>query len=66
MEEKSVLNGERDQAAEDLKNVEMAFADVHRKYERTKTVVEGFKTNEETLKRMIEESETKLRKQDQR
>jgi len=66
VEEKSVLNGERDQAAEDLKNVEMAFADVHRKYERTKTVVEGFKTNEETLKRMIEESEIKLRKQDQR
>lgn len=65
-EERSLLSAERDQAAEDLKNVETAFADVHRKYERTKTVVEGFKTNEETLKRMIEESEIKLRKQDQR
>lgn len=65
-EERSLLGVERDQAAEDLKNVETAFADVHRKYERTKNVVEGFKTNEETLKRLIEESEIKLRKQDQR
>jgi hypothetical protein len=35
---------------EDLKNVESAFADVHRKYERTKNVVEGFKHNEDQLK----------------
>ncbi len=65
-EERAALLGERDQAAEDLKNVETAFADVHRKYERTKTVVEGFKANEETLKRLIEESEVRLRKQEQR
>ena len=38
------------QALEDLKNVEAAFADVHRKYERTKQVVEGFKHNEDQLK----------------
>ena len=31
---------EKNQAVEDLRNVEAAFADVHRKYERTKQVVE--------------------------
>jgi hypothetical protein len=65
-EERVLLATERDQATEDLKNVETAFADVHRKYERTKVVVEGFKANEDTLRRLIEEGELKLRKQDQR
>lgn len=65
-EDRGILGAERNQAVEDLKNVETAFADVHRKYERTKTIVEGFKTNEETLKKMMEDSEIKLRKQDQR
>ena len=31
---------EKNQAVEDLQNVEAAFADVHRKYERTKQIVE--------------------------
>jgi len=65
-EDRGLLGAERNQAVEDLKNVETAFADVHRKYERTKTIVEGFKTNEETLKKMMEDCEIKLRKQDQR
>ena len=65
-EDRGPLGAERNQAVEDLKNVETAFADVHRKYERTKTIVEGFKTNEETLKKMMEDCEIKLRKQDQR
>ncbi len=38
------------QALDDLRNVEAAFADVHRKYERTKQIVEGFKHNEDQLK----------------
>merc|ERR1719414_2751273 len=64
--EKSRLETERDQAAQDLQNVEAAFADVHRKYERTKSVVEGFKQNEDTLKTCLEECSTKLHKQDER
>merc|ERR1712088_1086061 len=64
--EKSRLELERDQAAQDLQNVEAAFADVHRKYERTKSVVEGFKQNEDTLKTCLEECSTKLQKQDER
>ena len=39
--EREGLLGERDQSVTDLRNVEAAFADVHRKYERAKTVVEG-------------------------
>ena len=57
---------EKEQAVEDLQNVEAAFADVHRKYERTKQVVEGFKKNEEQLKAYVEENQSKLSKQDQK
>lgn len=55
---------EKNQAVDDLRNVEAAFADVHRKYERTKQVVEGFKNNEEQLKSYIEEYKNKLSRQD--
>lgn len=71
--EKSEMEGdvgrmitEKNQAVEDLQNVEAAFADVHRKYERTKHVVEGFKKNEEQLKAYIEEYKNKLSRQDQK
>jgi len=56
------IQEEKNQAAEDLQNVEAAFADVHRKYERTKQVVEGFKQNEEQLKKYVEEYKGKLKK----
>jgi hypothetical protein len=65
-EDKLRLMAERDQATDDLKNVEAAFADVHRKYERTKSVVEGFKQNEDTLKRYIDEYKGKTKKQDEK
>lgn len=35
-------------------------------YERTKSVVEGFKQNEDTLKSCLDECTTKLHKQDER
>merc|ERR1711915_976241 len=57
---------EKAQAVEDLHNVEAAFADVHRKYERTKQVVEGFKKNEEQLKKCVDEYKEKLSRQDQK
>eukprot|EP00096_Caligus_rogercresseyi_P011229 TRINITY_DN4352_c0_g1_i1.p1 TRINITY_DN4352_c0_g1~~TRINITY_DN4352_c0_g1_i1.p1 ORF type:complete len:392 (-),score=194.50 TRINITY_DN4352_c0_g1_i1:1291-2466(-) len=65
-EEIAGLITERDQAAEDLRNVETAFADVHRKYERSKQVVEGFKQNEDALKRYLDEYKIKLKKQEQK
>jgi len=60
------MTTEKDQAVVDLQNVEAAFADVHRKYERTKQVVDGFKKNEEQLKTYVEEYKIKLAKQDQK
>lgn len=64
--ERQAMMSERDQAVMDLQNVESAFSDVHRKYERTKQVVEGFRQNEETLKTCVDEYQQKLRKQDQK
>ena len=49
-----------------FQNTEAAFADVHRKYERTKSVVEGFRQNEEELKRYIEEYQIKAKKQEEK
>ncbi len=43
------------QILEDLSAVERAFNDVHRKYERTREVVGGFKANEDMLKRTVED-----------
>lgn len=60
------MQEEKDQATLDLQNVEAAFADVHRKYERTKQVVEGFKNNEEQLKKYVEDYKAKLKKSDQK
>ena len=54
------------QALDDLRNVESAFADVHRKYERTKQVVEGFKHNEDQLKEYLEGYATKLKKAEEK
>lgn len=49
-----------------MQNVETAFADVHRKYERVKLTVENFKQNEGVLKQCIEEHKLQLVKQDQK
>jgi len=51
---KSVIS-ERDQALQDLRNTELAFSDVHRKYERAKAVVENLKKNEIHLTQRDEE-----------
>ncbi|XP_042891226.1 transforming acidic coiled-coil-containing protein 3-like isoform X5 [Penaeus japonicus] len=60
------LETERNQALDDLANVENAFSDVHRKYERTKQVVDTLRRNEETLRGAITDYETKLQKQEQK
>ena len=57
---------EKNQAIEDLQNVETAFSDVHRKYERTKQVVVEVKKNEEQLKQFVEEYKDKLQKAEQK
>jgi len=51
---------QRDSALADLRNVEQAFSDVHRKYERAKKILENLKFNEELLKRRDEEIQDKI------
>ncbi|XP_064604060.1 transforming acidic coiled-coil-containing protein 3-like isoform X2 [Liolophura sinensis] len=57
---------DRDQAVEDLRSVESAFSDLHRRYEKIKTVVDGFKKNEEILKKSIQDYQGKLKGAEQR
>lgn len=56
---------ERDQALEDLQNVESAFADLHRRYENCKSVLEGYKQNEERMKQQVAEMQMKLKQKEQ-
>merc|ERR1719342_35440 len=60
------IQNERNQILEDLQAVERAFNDLHRKYERTKEVVAGFKTNEDVLKSTVEELSNRYKKGEER
>ncbi|PSN44346.1 hypothetical protein C0J52_11097 [Blattella germanica] len=64
--DKSSLAKERDTAMGHLGNIEIAFSDLHKKYERSKTVIEGFKKNEEVLRASLAEYEATIRKQEQK
>ncbi|XP_067125774.1 transforming acidic coiled-coil-containing protein 1-like isoform X3 [Centruroides vittatus] len=57
---------ERDQALEDLQNVESAFADLHRRYEKAKGVLEGYKQNEDKLRDQCSELQDKIKQQEQK
>ncbi|CAG9136319.1 hypothetical protein JYU34_018816 [Plutella xylostella] len=61
-EERSTLVRERDEAAAHLGSMEHAFNDVHTKYERCKAIIQGYKSNEETLKRTVEENNDAIQK----
>lgn len=61
-EERSTLVRERDEAAAHLASMEHAFNDVHTKYERCKVIIQGYKGNEETLKRTVEENNDAIQK----
>merc|ERR1712241_1620854 len=65
IEKERILN-ERNQILEDLQAVERAFNDLHRKYERTKEVVAGFKSNEDVLKRTVEDLTIRYKKGEER
>ena len=53
--ERERMANERNQVFEDLQAVERAFNDLYKKYERTKEVVSGFKSNEDMLKASVED-----------
>lgn len=65
-QDKSTLLKDRDAAMGHLANIEIAFSDLHKKYERSKTVIEGFKKNEEVLRASLADYETTIRKQEQK
>ncbi|XP_041476419.1 transforming acidic coiled-coil-containing protein 3-like isoform X1 [Lytechinus variegatus] len=62
----SQLQKEKDQALEDLASVESAFSDLHRRYEKLKQTLDGYRKNEETLKKHVTEYQAKVKKQEQR
>ncbi|XP_051541660.1 transforming acidic coiled-coil-containing protein 1-like isoform X2 [Myxocyprinus asiaticus] len=66
--EKSVhqLTLERDQALADLNSVERSLSDLFRRYENMKTVLEGFKKNEEVLKKCAQDYLARVRQEEQR
>ncbi|CAL8070216.1 unnamed protein product [Calicophoron daubneyi] len=55
---------ERDQAVEEVATIEKAFGDLHRRFEKSKQIIEGYKQNEETLKKSIEEYKQLLQRQE--
>merc|ERR1712113_1227972 len=65
IERERILN-ERNQILDDLQAVERAFNDLHRKYERTKEVIAGFKSNEDVLKASLEDLTSKYKKGEER
>lgn len=61
-----VLQREKDQALEDLSSVENAFSDLHKRYEKLKGTVQGYKKNEDILKKCVEDHQAQLKKQEQK
>ncbi|XP_041836114.1 transforming acidic coiled-coil-containing protein 1 isoform X2 [Melanotaenia boesemani] len=60
------LTLERDQALADLNSVERSFADLFRRYENMKGVLEGFKKNEEVLKKCAQDYLMRIKQEEQR
>ncbi|KAL4609559.1 transforming acidic coiled-coil-containing protein 1-like isoform X3 [Arapaima gigas] len=60
------LTLERDQALTDLNSVERSLSDLFRRYENMKSVLEGFKKNEEVLKKCAQEYLTRVKQEEQR
>ncbi|XP_041426809.1 transforming acidic coiled-coil-containing protein 2 isoform X2 [Xenopus laevis] len=57
---------EKEQALSDLNSVEKSLADLFRRYEKMKEVLEGFRKNEEVLKRCAQEYLARVKKEEQR
>nr|XP_015202259.1 PREDICTED: transforming acidic coiled-coil-containing protein 2 isoform X11 [Lepisosteus oculatus] len=57
---------EKEQALADLNSVEKSLADLFRRYEKMKDVLDGFRKNEEVLKKCAQEYLSRVRKEEQR
>uniref|UniRef100_A0A8C5UF90 Transforming acidic coiled-coil containing protein 1 n=1 Tax=Malurus cyaneus samueli TaxID=2593467 RepID=A0A8C5UF90_9PASS len=57
---------EKEQALADLNSVERSLSDLFRRYENLKGVLEGFKKNEEALKKCAQDYLTRVKQEEQR
>uniref|UniRef100_K7FKI0 Transforming acidic coiled-coil containing protein 1 n=1 Tax=Pelodiscus sinensis TaxID=13735 RepID=K7FKI0_PELSI len=60
------LTAEKEQALADLNSVERSLSDLFRRYENLKGVLEGFKKNEEALKKCAQDYLARVRQEEQR
>ncbi|KAE8619480.1 hypothetical protein XENTR_v10009808 [Xenopus tropicalis] len=60
------LTKEKDQAISDLNSVERSLSDLFRRYENLKGVLEGFKKNEEVLKKCAQDYLSRVKQEEQR
>ncbi|XP_036903096.1 transforming acidic coiled-coil-containing protein 3 isoform X2 [Sturnira hondurensis] len=57
---------EKDQLASDLSSMEKSFSDLFKRFEKQKEVIEGYRTNEESLKKCVEDYIVRIEKEGQR
>lgn len=57
---------EKDQVSSDLNAMERSFSDLFKRLEKYKTVIEGYKKNEETLKACAQDYLARIKKEEQR
>uniref|UniRef100_UPI00358FA06E uncharacterized protein isoform X2 n=1 Tax=Myxine glutinosa TaxID=7769 RepID=UPI00358FA06E len=60
------LISEREQASADVVSLEKSLADLFRRNEKLREAVEGFRKNEETLKKCTQEALARVKKEEQR
>ncbi|XP_059963139.1 transforming acidic coiled-coil-containing protein 3 [Mesoplodon densirostris] len=57
---------EKDQLTADLLSTEKSFSDLFKRFEKQKEVIEGYRTNEESLKKCVEDYIGRIEKEGQR
>lgn len=57
---------ERDQLTADLNSMEKSFSDLFKRFEKQKEVIEGYKKNEDSLKKCVEEYIARIEREGQR
>ncbi|XP_053073701.1 transforming acidic coiled-coil-containing protein 3 isoform X2 [Acinonyx jubatus] len=57
---------EKEQLTADLSSMEKSFSDLFKRFEKQKEVIEGYRTNEESLKRCVEDYIARIEKEAQR
>ncbi|XP_022410519.2 transforming acidic coiled-coil-containing protein 3 isoform X2 [Delphinapterus leucas] len=57
---------DRDQLTADLHSTEKSFSDLFKRFEKQKEVIEGYRTNEESLKKCVEDYIGRIEKEGQR